>query len=135
MNESRLIAISWKVGYQVNCNAVPWKKVDQVQYQSLRGWLMYLAVCTRPDILHSVCKLAQWNNDPDWGGDSIDRKSYTGYVFILSGDVFLYELKKQSIALSSTKAEYIALTSAEKEAVFYNNFWGKWYSNLLRRSW
>lgn len=121
---------------------------------------MFLAVCTRPDILHSVCKLAQRNNDPhaehftaakrilkylnhtadlrlkyehtgkdlygyadaDWGGDASNRKSYTGYVFILAGCSFSWESKKQpTVALSSTETEYMALSSAAKQATYLKN--------------
>lgn len=56
MNESRSIATPLDIVYQVNYNAATCKKVDQVQYQSLIGSLMFLAIYTRPDILHSVCK-------------------------------------------------------------------------------
>lgn len=31
-------------------------------YRSIIGYLMYLAVCSRPDIAHSVCYLSQFNN-------------------------------------------------------------------------
>lgn len=56
--------------------------------------------------------------DADWAGDSSDRKSYTGWAFFAAGAAFSWESKKQSIvALSSTEAEYIALSSAAKEAV------------------
>ena len=40
------------------------KKVVLREYQSAIGALMYLAVTSRPDILHSVSKLAQRNCDP-----------------------------------------------------------------------
>ena len=46
------------VGFQVNCNREDCSKVDCGAYQSLIGSLMYLALTTRPDIMHSVCKLA-----------------------------------------------------------------------------
>lgn len=34
----------------------------RIPYQSLIGSLMYLAVCTRPDIAHTVSHLSQFNN-------------------------------------------------------------------------
>lgn len=43
----------------INC-----KKADIKRYQSLIGSLMYIGLCTRPDILHAVTKLSQFNNDP-----------------------------------------------------------------------
>jgi hypothetical protein len=49
----------------------------------------------------------------------IDRRSYTGSTFILSGAAFSWESRKQrTVALSSTEAEYMALSDASKEAVF-----------------
>lgn len=38
--------------------------VDSSKYQSLIGSLMYLAISTRPDIIHSVSKLSQYNKSP-----------------------------------------------------------------------
>lgn len=146
-------------GFQLKCISDTCKKVDATKYQSLIGTLMYLALTTRPDILHSVCKLSQRNKDPhiehetaakhiirylsktkdlkmhyfrtgkpiqgfvdaDWGGDPIERKSYTGYVFFYGGSAFSWESKKQAtVALSSTEAEYIAFCAASKEAVYLN---------------
>ena len=143
--------------HQITCGNEKCQRVDKTEYQSLIGSLLYIAINTRPDILHSVCKLSQRNTDPhsehlaaakrilrylsstidkqltyqktgkplkcytdaDWGGDESDRKSFTGYAFIFGGAIFSYESKKQpTVALSSTEAEYMALTSASKEAQF-----------------
>lgn len=59
--------------------------------------------------------------DADWGGDASDRNSFTGHTFILAGGAISWESKKQrSVALSSTEAEYMALSAAAKEAIFIN---------------
>ena len=58
--------------------------------------------------------------DSDWGG-SLDRKSISGYCYMLNKDgpsVSWKSCKQQCIALSSCEAEYVALTSAFKEARF-----------------
>lgn len=49
--------------YQIKCDE-KCEKVESTLYQSLIGALLYLALTTRPDILHSVSKLAQRNADP-----------------------------------------------------------------------
>ena len=55
--------------------------------------------------------------DSDWAGDKSDSKSTSGYLFKLSGAAICWKSRKQNlIALSSTEAEYIALTEAAKEA-------------------
>ena len=57
--------------------------------------------------------------DVDWASDINDRKSTSGFVFILAGAAISWSSKKQPvIALSSTEAEYIAAAHAVKEAVW-----------------
>lgn len=60
--------------------------------------------------------------DADWAGDKRDRKSYTGYVFKLSENAISWESRKQrTVALSSTEAEYMAISEAAKEAIYLKN--------------
>jgi hypothetical protein len=57
--------------------------------------------------------------DADWASDVNDRKSTSGFVFMLGGGAISWSSKKQqSVALSSTEAEYIAGAHAAKEAVW-----------------
>lgn len=57
--------------------------------------------------------------DADWGNCNIDRRSYSGYVFTLSGAAVTWASKKQrTIALSSVEAEYLSLSEAAKEALY-----------------
>ena len=59
-------------------------------------------------------------SDADWGGDISTRKSTSGYVFFISGSIVSWASKKQStVALSSKEAEYMALTQATKEAIWF----------------
>jgi len=54
-------------------------------------------------------------SDADWGAGE-DRKSVGGFVFLLKGGAISWTSKKQnSIALSTTEAEYMAMTQATKE--------------------
>lgn len=51
--------------------------------------------------------------DADWAGDITDRKSTAGYTFLIYGCCVVWTTKKQNtISLSSTEAEYIALSMA-----------------------
>ena len=64
--------------------------------------------------------------DADWASDKNDRKSYTGFVFKLSEGSISWKCKKQStVALSSTEAEYMALSEAAKEAIYLRNLLGE----------
>lgn len=58
-------------------------------------------------------------SDADWTGDVNDRKSTSGYVFLLSGGAVSWSSKKQKcVALSTAEAEYIALCSASQESIW-----------------
>ena len=132
--------------------------MDQQLYQSLVGSLMYLSVCTRPDIAYAVSTLARFSNKPnrshwtaakrvlrylrgtddygiaftksdsgecmgysnaDWAGDQEDRRSTSGYLFLMTGGPVSWKSRKQeSVALSTAEAEYIALSSAAQETVW-----------------
>ena len=62
----------------------------------------------------------------DWAGDRDDRWSTTGYTFILSEGTIAWATQKQrTVALSSTEAEYMALTETSKHA--------QWTVSLLQQ--
>jgi hypothetical protein len=49
--------------------------------------------------------------DADWGATIDDRRSYTGYVFNFGNSAVSWESRKQrTVAMSSTEAEYMALS-------------------------
>jgi hypothetical protein len=61
--------------------------------------------------------------DSDWAGDSIDRKSTSGYVLSLGSDPICWSSKKQSaIALSSAEAEYRGAVNATIQAIWLQHF-------------
>ena len=60
--------------------------------------------------------------DADWAGDKLDRKSTTGYVIRLFGNVIYWKSRKQgSVTKSSTAAEYVALSELVSEIKFVKN--------------
>ena len=59
-------------------------------------------------------------SDSDYAGSVEDRKSTSSYIFFLAGGPISWKtICQRSIALSSTKAEYYALTEAAKEAMWH----------------
>ncbi len=62
-------------------------------------------------------------SDSDWGNDSNDRRSFTGWVFLLHDAAISWQSCKQpTVALSSVEAEYMAATQATREAVWWRAF-------------
>ena len=55
-------------------------------------------------------------SDADWAGNVEDRRSTTGYTFLVGGAAVSWNSKKQqTVALSTTEAEYMAMTQADSQ--------------------
>nr|GEW78269.1 retrovirus-related Pol polyprotein from transposon TNT 1-94 [Tanacetum cinerariifolium] len=136
------------------------ERMSKVPYANAVGSIMYLMVCTRPDIAYAVSivsrylanpgknhlKAVKWilkylrgtanvgliygtnrsNHkditgfvDSDYAKDPDKGMSITGYAFLVQGCVVSWKATLQHVvALSTTKAEYMALTEAVKEAIW-----------------
>ena len=58
-------------------------------------------------------------SDSDWAGDMETRHSTSGYVFKVYGNTVSWSSKKQNtVAKSTTEAEYVALSHATQEAIW-----------------
>lgn len=58
-------------------------------------------------------------SDADWASDTADRKSNSGFVFLLGGAAVSWGSRKQACVSTSTmEAEYVALAEAGQEAVW-----------------
>lgn len=93
---------------------------EEQHWKAAKRVLRYLAKTRDLGLLYSKSDdPAGMFVDADWGNCIVDRKSYTGYAFIMSGAAVSWESRKQpTVALSSTEAEYMALSDATKEALY-----------------
>lgn len=72
--------------------------------------------------------------DADWASDVDKRRSSTGFVFTMSGGAVSWNSRRQdTVALSSTEAEYMALSSATQEAIWLKQFGEEIDSSLEKR--
>ncbi|GJZ29607.1 hypothetical protein Tco_0574254 [Tanacetum coccineum] len=134
--------------------------MSKVPYANAVGSLMYLMVCTRPDIAYAVSVVSRYLANPgknhweavkwilkylrgtanvglvygtdrgnhvdvtgfvdsDYAKDPDKGRSITGYAFLVQGCVVSWKATLQHVvALSTTEAEYMALTEAVKEAIW-----------------
>ncbi|GAU16044.1 hypothetical protein TSUD_339150 [Trifolium subterraneum] len=107
------------------------KTVDVTNYRQVIGCLMYL-LATRPDLTYSVCLIARYMERPTEAhlaaakrvmrylkGDLDDRKSTSGYVFMLGSSTVSWSSKKQAIVtLSTTEAEFVAAASCACQSIW-----------------
>ena len=57
--------------------------------------------------------------DSDWAGDKTDRKSTSGYVFMLAyGPIIWSSKKKSEISLSYIEIEYIGVVNAATQCLW-----------------
>ncbi|GKV32746.1 hypothetical protein SLEP1_g41331 [Rubroshorea leprosula] len=93
--------------------------MKNVPYASAVGSLMYAMVCTRPDIAHAVGVVSRFLSNPG-------KQHWAAVKWIfryLRGGAISWKSKLQkSVSLSTTEAEYVALSEAGKEIVWMKTF-------------
>ena len=61
-------------------------------------------------------------SDSDWAGDLDERRSRSGYLILMNCSPIIWASKLQvSVALSSTEAEYVALSLASRDVIWIRN--------------
>lgn len=93
-----------------------WEAVLRI-LKYLRGTMnAKLIYRSRTDGLHAF-------SDADWASDIDKRRSCTGYVLIMSGGAITWRSQRQeTVAQSSTEAEYLALSSTVNEIKWVTQF-------------
>jgi hypothetical protein len=71
MEECKPLSVPMQKGTKPNAKMSPIdnngkSKMVDIPYKSAIGSLLYLAMCTRPDIAYAVCALARYSQNPGW---------------------------------------------------------------------
>ena len=96
-------------------------ELRQIHWNAAKHVLRYLCGTMGYGLRYdSECDLKlQGFTDLDWVGYSTDRKSTSGCCFSLGSAVISWRSRKQnSVALNTVEAEYMAASSATREAVW-----------------
>jgi hypothetical protein len=97
-------------------------------WQAVKRILRYLKGTADMEICLGSAR-SKWElvgySDADWGSNLDDRRSVTGFVFLLNGPISWQSKKQPTVALSSTEAEYMALSQATKEAMWLRSLLGE----------
>lgn len=155
MTEAKSLSTPLSTSVKLTKDGEPLDK-EKYPYSQLIGSLMYISICTRPDIAQAVGALARYMATPtethwqvakgvlrylagtanygimfgnsdgleaycdaDYAGDLDSRRSTTGYLFTLNGGAISWSSRlQQTVAASTTEAEYMAAAAAIKEALW-----------------
>ena len=121
--------IAYAVGSVARFSANPTKE----HWTAVKRILRYLNGTIKLGLLYresTSAKIAGYT-DADWAGDVGDRKSTSGYMFLLGGAAISWKSSKQTcVALSTAEAEYVALSTAAQEAIWLQQL----TSDLMNKS-
>ncbi|MCO5559997.1 hypothetical protein L7F22_013602 [Adiantum nelumboides] len=92
------------------------KRVMRYLQQTKQFGLTYSSVAPQPS------PFLVGYSDANWGGDQDTLQSTSDYTFLLFGAAVAWQSKKQDrVTLSSTEAEYMAMTLSLKEGIWLKN--------------
>lgn len=97
------------------------EKPTQQDWNAVKRVMRYLAFTINKKLCLPSSESIELNCyvDADWAGEKIDRKSTSGYVFLLGKGAVAWSSRKQtSVAMSSTEAEYVAASFASRELLW-----------------
>uniref|UniRef100_A0A1X7VWA0 Reverse transcriptase Ty1/copia-type domain-containing protein n=1 Tax=Amphimedon queenslandica TaxID=400682 RepID=A0A1X7VWA0_AMPQE len=95
-------------------------KQTSEHWKAVKHIIRYLVGTVDFGLLYSrTSSICMGYSDSNWGGDLDDREPTSVCVFPIGGGPVSWQSQKQScVALSTSEAEYIALTSAAQEAIW-----------------
>ncbi|KAK8548051.1 hypothetical protein V6N12_060978 [Hibiscus sabdariffa] len=120
------------------CPSTPQEReqMSQIPYASAIRSIMYAMICTRPDLSYSLSMTSRYQENPgeeelgikgytdaSFQTDKDDSRSQSNFIFCLNGVAMSWKSSKQdTIAYSTTYAEYVAANEVAKETVWIKKF-------------
>lgn len=122
------------ISFAVNRCARFMANPNETHFRALDRIWKYLNKFPEIGLFYDCCKInnkISGYSDADWGGDVLTRKSTSGYIFELNGNIISWlSMQQKTVALSSCEAEYMALKEAIKESIYLNYLLSYYYKLL-----
>ena len=108
------------IGYAMGVVSRFMSNPDKAHWEAVKWILRYLRGTTEKCLYFGEGELkVQGYVDADFGGEVDHRRSTTGYIFTIGNTTVNWMLRLQKIVtLSTTKAEYVAMTEVSKEMIW-----------------
>lgn len=111
------------ISYAVNLVSRYVNNPDTSHVNALKRIIRYLINTKDMSIVYDSNIELTGYSDSDFAGDLDNRKSNTGYIFLMNGGPVTWASKKQNtVALSTTESEYMAASDAAKEILWLKQF-------------
>lgn len=116
------------ISFAVNTLSIFNNNPGKAHWIAAKRVLRYLKATIDTKLQYSKDELSNFSAfcDADWASNIDDRRSCSGYVFLSQGGAISWCSRRQpTIALSTTEAEYMALSSTVQESSWLNQFEGQ----------
>jgi hypothetical protein len=111
------------LAYAVSTLSQHLQRPAQCHLRAAQHVLRYLHGTLNKGITYSSTDPLKGYSDADWAGCKSTSRSTSGYLFTLGGGAISWRSSKQrNVSLSSCESEYIALSDAGKEALWFRMF-------------
>lgn len=109
------------ISFAVNCLSKFNNCHSQIHWAAVKRVFRYLQGTKKMKLCYSrdVSPGIKVYSDADWANDSDDRRSVSGYVVLMQGGPISWSSKRQqTVALSTTEAEYMAVSATTQEVMW-----------------
>ena len=122
-----VVCIMPDIAHTVNVVSRFMSKHGKEHWQTVKRIFWYLKETSDIGLIYggdADCLVASYS-DADYAADVDSKRSMTSYVFTIGSSVVSWkEILQPSVTLSTTKAEYMALTEAAKEGIWLKGLVG-----------